>query len=172
MGLILPQPGFLRGLRELCSKYGALLVFDEVITGFRLSYGGAQGRFDIMPDLTTFGKIIGGGLPVGAYGGRADLMRHIAPEGEVYQAGTLSGNPLAMAAGLATLNILKARRLRRSGSPCACVRGGTSGDTQREGRAGADSAHCLAVHRVFHGSASHGLCKRADHGSETFRDLL
>lgn len=107
MGLMLPQPGFLRGLRELCSKYGALLVFDEVITGFRLSYGGAQGRFNIMPDLTTFGKIIGGGLPVGAYGGRADIMRHIAPEGEVYQAGTLSGNPLAMAAGLATLNILK-----------------------------------------------------------------
>ncbi len=107
MGLMLPQPGFLRGLRELCTKYGALLVFDEVITGFRLSYGGAQGRFDIMPDLTTFGKIIGGGLPVGAYGGRADIMKHIAPEGEVYQAGTLSGNPLAMAAGLATLNILK-----------------------------------------------------------------
>ena len=107
MGLMLPQPGFLRGLRDLCTKYGALLVFDEVITGFRLSYAGAQGRFDIMPDLTTFGKIIGGGLPVGAYGGRADIMRHIAPEGEVYQAGTLSGNPLAMAAGLATLNILK-----------------------------------------------------------------
>lgn len=107
MGLMLPQPGFLRGLRELCTKYGAFLVFDEVITGFRLSYGGAQGRFDIMPDLTTFGKIIGGGLPVGAYGGRADIMKHIAPEGEVYQAGTLSGNPLAMAAGLATLNILK-----------------------------------------------------------------
>ena len=107
MGLMLPQPGFLEGLRELCTKYGALLVFDEVITGFRLSYGGAQERFNIMPDLTTFGKIIGGGLPVGAYGGRADIMRHIAPEGEVYQAGTLSGNPLAMAAGLATLNILK-----------------------------------------------------------------
>ena len=107
MGLMLPQPGFLKGLRELCTKYGALLVFDEVITGFRLSYAGAQGRFDIMPDLTTFGKIIGGGLPVGAYGGRADIMRHIAPEGEVYQAGTLSGNPLAMAAGLATLHILK-----------------------------------------------------------------
>ncbi len=106
MGLMLPQPGFLKGLRELCTQYGALLVFDEVITGFRLSYAGAQGRFDIMPDLTTFGKIIGGGLPVGAYGGRADLMRHIAPEGEVYQAGTLSGNPLAMAAGLATLNLL------------------------------------------------------------------
>ena len=107
MGLMLPQPGFLEGLRELCTKYGALLVFDEVITGFRLSYGGAQERFGIMPDLTTFGKIIGGGLPVGAYGGRADIMRHIAPEGEVYQAGTLSGNPLAMAAGLATLNLLK-----------------------------------------------------------------
>lgn len=107
MGLMLPQPGFLKGLRDLCTQYGALLVFDEVITGFRLSYGGAQGRFGIMPDLTTFGKIIGGGLPVGAYGGRAELMKHIAPQGEVYQAGTLSGNPLAMAAGLATLNILK-----------------------------------------------------------------
>ena len=107
MGLILPQPGFLEGLRELCTQNGTILVFDEVITGFRLSYGGAQGRFGIMPDLTTFGKIIGGGLPVGAYGGRADLMKHVAPQGEVYQAGTLSGNPLAMAAGLATLNILK-----------------------------------------------------------------
>lgn len=107
MGLILPQPGFLKGLRKLCTEYGALLIFDEVITGFRLSYAGAQGRFGILPDLTTFGKIIGGGLPVGAYGGRAELMRHVAPEGEVYQAGTLSGNPLAMAAGLATLDILK-----------------------------------------------------------------
>ena len=107
MGLMLPQPGFLEGLRELCTQNGTILVFDEVITGFRLSYGGAQGRFGIMPDLTTFGKIIGGGLPVGAYGGRADLMKHVAPQGEVYQAGTLSGNPLAMAAGLATLNILK-----------------------------------------------------------------
>lgn len=107
MGLMLPVPGFLEGLRELCTKYGALLVFDEVITGFRLSYGGAQERFGITPDITTLGKIIGGGLPVGAYGGRADIMRHVAPEGEVYQAGTLSGNPLAMAAGLATLNILK-----------------------------------------------------------------
>ncbi|MBQ2761760.1 MAG: glutamate-1-semialdehyde 2,1-aminomutase [Mailhella sp.] len=107
MGLMLPQPGFLEGLRELCTQNGTILVFDEVITGFRLSYGGAQGRFGIMPDLTTFGKIIGGGLPVGAYGGRTDLMKHVAPQGEVYQAGTLSGNPLAMAAGLATLNILK-----------------------------------------------------------------
>ena len=90
MGLMLPQPGFLKGLRELCTQYGALLVFDEVITGFRLSYGGAQARFGIMPDLTTFGKIIGGGLPVGAYGGRAEIMRHIAPARGVYQAGTPS----------------------------------------------------------------------------------
>lgn len=107
MGLMLPEPGFLEGLRELCTRYGTLLVFDEVITGFRLSYAGAQGRFGIMPDLTTFGKIIGGGLPVGAYGGKADIMKHVAPQGEVYQAGTLSGNPLAMAAGLATLKLLK-----------------------------------------------------------------
>ncbi len=107
MGLVLPQPGFLQGLRRLCTEHGALLVFDEVITGFRVSYSGAQGRFGIMPDITTFGKIIGGGLPVGAYGGKAEIMRHIAPEGEVYQAGTLSGNPLAMAAGIATLGILK-----------------------------------------------------------------
>ncbi len=107
MGLVLPKPGFLEGLRELASRHGALLIFDEVITGFRLAYEGAQGRFGITPDLTTFGKIIGGGLPVGAFGGRAEIMRHVAPEGEVYQAGTLSGNPLAMAAGLATLKELR-----------------------------------------------------------------
>lgn len=107
MGLVLPVEGYLQGLRELCTKYGALLVFDEVITGFRVSYQGAQGRFGVMPDLTTMGKIIGGGLPVGAYGGKAEYMQRIAPAGDVYQAGTLSGNPLAMAAGLATLNILE-----------------------------------------------------------------
>jgi len=107
MGLVLPKEGFLQGLRDLTKQYGALLIFDEVITGFRLAYGGAQARFGITPDLTTFGKIIGGGLPVGAFGGRADIMRHVSPEGEVYQAGTLSGNPLAMAAGIATLGILK-----------------------------------------------------------------
>ena len=109
MGLVLPKPGFLEGLRELATKYGALLIFDEVITGFRLAYGGAQARFGIEADLTTFGKIIGGGLPVGAFGGKAEYMRHVAPQGEVYQAGTLSGNPLAMAAGLATLGQLKNR---------------------------------------------------------------
>lgn len=106
MGLVLPLPGFLEGLRKLCDEYGALLIFDEVITGFRLSYGGAQGRFHIRPDLTTLGKIIGGGLPVGCFGGSRALMEHVAPKGEVYQAGTLSGNPLAMAAGIATLRKL------------------------------------------------------------------
>lgn len=107
MGLVLPADGFLSGLRELCDKYSSLLIFDEVITGFRVSYGGAQKRFGIKPDLTTLGKIIGGGLPVGAYGGKRDIMRQISPSGGVYQAGTLSGNPLAMAAGIATLSVLR-----------------------------------------------------------------
>ncbi len=107
MGLVLPEEGYLQGLRDICTQYGALLIFDEVITGFRVSYNGAQGRFGIEPDLTTFGKIIGGGLPVGAYGGKAEYMKRIAPAGDVYQAGTLSGNPLAMEAGLATLGILE-----------------------------------------------------------------
>lgn len=107
MGVVLPAPGFLEGLRKLTLSHGALLIFDEVITGFRLSPGGAQQRFNIAPDLTTMGKIIGGGLPVGAYGGRSDIMDMLAPEGPVYQAGTLSGNPLAMAAGTAVLRILK-----------------------------------------------------------------
>jgi glutamate-1-semialdehyde 2,1-aminomutase len=106
MGLVLPAEGFLKGLRELCDRHGALLVFDEVITGFRLALGGAQARYGVRPDLTTFGKIIGGGLPVGAYGGRKDIMDKVAPLGPVYQAGTLSGNPLAMAAGNATLEQL------------------------------------------------------------------
>ncbi len=107
MGVVLPVPGFLEGLRKLTSEYGALLIIDEVITGFRLASGGAQQRFHIDPDLTTLGKIIGGGLPVGAYGGRAEIMNKLAPEGPVYQAGTLSGNPLAMAAGITMLGILK-----------------------------------------------------------------
>jgi glutamate-1-semialdehyde 2,1-aminomutase len=103
VGFIAPEPGFHGELRSLCDRYGALLIFDEVMTGFRVGAGGAQQLLGIRPDLTTLGKIIGGGFPVGAYGGRADLMRRIAPEGPVYQAGTLSGNPVAMAAGLATL---------------------------------------------------------------------
>lgn len=106
MGVVKPAPGFLQGLREIATKYGALLIFDEVITGFRLAKGGAQEYYNVKPDLTTLGKIIGGGLPVGAYGGRKDIMDMLAPLGPVYQAGTLSGNPLAMSAGLVTLNYL------------------------------------------------------------------
>jgi len=106
MGVVPPLPGYLEGLRTATERHGALLIFDEVITGFRVARGGAQERFGVPPDLTVLGKIIGGGLPVGAYGGRADLMRLIAPDGPVYQAGTLSGNPLAMAAGAATLREL------------------------------------------------------------------
>ena len=102
-GLYLPDPGFLEGLQKLCREHGTILIFDEVMTGFRLAPGGAQEIFGITPDLTTLGKIIGGGLPVGAFGGRADIMDHLAPLGPVYQAGTLSGNPLALAAGLAQL---------------------------------------------------------------------
>ncbi len=106
-GFIPPDAGFLEGLRELTQDQGSLLVFDEVMTGFRISYGGAQARFGVTPDLTTMGKVIGGGLPVGAYGGREDVMAMVAPEGPMYQAGTLSGNPLAMTAGIATLELLK-----------------------------------------------------------------
>ena len=106
-GVILPQPGFLQGLRKVANRYNLLLIFDEVITGFRLSYGGAQQLFDIKPDLTCLGKIIGGGLPVGAFGGRKEIMQLLAPQGGVYQAGTLSGNPIAVTAGITTLKMLK-----------------------------------------------------------------
>jgi glutamate-1-semialdehyde 2,1-aminomutase len=106
MGVVPPLPGFLEAAREVCTQRGALLIFDEVITGFRVGWSGAQGRYGVHPDLTTLGKIIGGGLPVGAFGGRADIMDTVAPLGSTYQAGTLSGNPLAMAAGLATLRVL------------------------------------------------------------------
>jgi glutamate-1-semialdehyde 2,1-aminomutase len=106
IGCVLPRPGFLQALRRLTKKYGIVLIFDEVMTGFRVSFGGAQERYGIRPDLTCLGKVIGGGLPVGAYGGRADIMSMVSPEGPVYQAGTLSGNPLAMTAGIETVKIL------------------------------------------------------------------
>jgi glutamate-1-semialdehyde 2,1-aminomutase len=107
MGCVAPAAGYLEGLREITHRSGSLLLFDEVITGFRLGLGGAQAQYRITPDLTCLGKIIGGGLPVGAYGGRAEIMSRVAPEGPVYQAGTLSGNPLAMAAGVAALDALQ-----------------------------------------------------------------
>lgn len=106
MNCVPPVPGFLAGLRALCDEYASLLIFDEVMTGFRVALGGAQASYGVRPDLTTLGKVIGGGMPVGAFGGRADLMDQLAPDGPIYQAGTLSGNPIAMSAGLATLNIL------------------------------------------------------------------
>ncbi len=124
-GLILPAEGYLKKLRELCDRYGILLIFDEVINGFRLALGGAQEYYGVKADLTTLGKIIGGGLPVGAYGGRREIMDKIAPDGPVYQAGTLSGNPLAMAAGIATLKKLRSKEAYR------VLR--TKGDALREG---------------------------------------
>ena len=121
MGCVPPQAGYLEAMREITARHGALLIFDEVMTGFRVAFGGAQERFGIRPDLTTLGKVIGGGLPVGAYGGRKDIMSKVAPVGPIYQAGTLSGNPLAVAAGLAMLRHLKAHpeiydRLERMGA--------------------------------------------------------
>ena len=107
MGCISPKPGYLQGLGDLCDKHGVLLIFDEVMTGFRVAYGGAQSLYGVTPDLTCMGKVVGGGLPCAAYGGRETLMRQMAPDGPVYQAGTLSGNPLAMAAGIATLEALR-----------------------------------------------------------------
>jgi glutamate-1-semialdehyde 2,1-aminomutase len=108
MNLVAPQPGFLQGLRQLCDEYRAVLIFDEVMTGFRVALQGAQGLYGVTPDITTLGKVIGGGLPVGAFGGRRAIMERIAPLGPVYQAGTLSGNPVAVAAGLATLKAIQA----------------------------------------------------------------
>jgi glutamate-1-semialdehyde 2,1-aminomutase len=107
VGVIPPRPGFLEACRAACTKHGALLIFDEVITGFRVAYGGAQARFGVIPDVTCLGKIIGGGLPIGAFGGRAEIMDALAPTGKVYQAGTLSGNPLAVTAGIETLRLLQ-----------------------------------------------------------------
>jgi glutamate-1-semialdehyde 2,1-aminomutase len=123
MGVVPPAPGFLAGLRTLCDDHGVVLIFDEVITGFRVALGGAQERYGVMPDLTTLGKIIGGGFPVGAFGGRREIMERLAPIGPVYQAGTLSGNPVAMVAGLALIRELKQpgvyARLEKSGARLA-----------------------------------------------------
>ena len=145
MGVVPPAPGYLEALREITERHGALLIFDEVMTGFRVAFGGAQQRYGIRPDLTTLGKVIGGGLPVGAYGGRRDIMSRVAPAGPIYQAGTLSGNPLAVAAGLAMLRHLKAHPEiyegleRRAAELCAAVPAGSHGEPRG-----------LDVHVLFH----------------------
>ncbi len=134
MGVVLPGEGFLQLLRDLTDAHGSLLIFDEVITGFRVGRGGAQGLFGIVPDLTCLGKVIGGGLPVGAFGGRREIMSHLAPEGDVYQAGTLSGNPLAVAAGLATLALLDGQEpYRQLEARGAQLEGGILEAAQRSG---------------------------------------
>ena len=131
MNLVLPAPGFLETLREECTRHGALLILDEVMTGFRVAPGGAQAHYGIKPDLTTLGKVIGGGLPLGAFGGRRDIMEKIAPLGPVYQAGTLSGNPIAVAAGLATLKLVSATSPRESGSHDARAGRGLSAEGEK-----------------------------------------
>ena len=140
MGVVLPEPGFLETVREVCSQHGSVFIMDEVMTGFRVALGGAQQRFNIMPDICMLGKVIGGGMPVGAYGGKAEIMDVISPVGNVYQAGTLSGNPIAMASGLATLECL------RESNPYAELEAKTSRLTQglRAAAAKADLPHTLA----------------------------
>jgi len=133
MGLVPPKAGYLQALRRLCDEAGALLIFDEVISGFRAAPGGAQGRYAVRPDMTCLGKIIGGGLPLGAYGGRADIMKVVAPEGPVYQAGTLSGNPLAMAAGLTMLSHLNAKSYERLEAMGARLEAGVDDAIERSG---------------------------------------
>jgi glutamate-1-semialdehyde 2,1-aminomutase len=133
MGVVLPQPGFLEGLRDITTQYGSLLIFDEVMTGFRVGYNCAQGYFGITPDLTCLGKVIGGGLPVGAYGGRAEIMEQIAPSGPIYQAGTLSGNPLAMTAGLETLSQLTPEHYEEFARKAALLEEGIKAAAQKHG---------------------------------------
>ncbi|WP_448098872.1 glutamate-1-semialdehyde 2,1-aminomutase [Luteibacter yeojuensis] len=181
MNCIPPKDGYLAALRELCTQHGALLIFDEVMTGFRVALGGAQAHYGITPDLTCFGKIIGGGMPVGAYGGRRDLMQQIAPSGPIYQAGTLSGNPVAMAAGLAMLQLIQAPgfhddltartvRLtdgilgaaRKAGIPFSVNRVGAmfglffTNETV-ESYAQATAADVAAFNRFFHGMLERGV---------------
>ncbi|WP_426285668.1 glutamate-1-semialdehyde 2,1-aminomutase [Luteibacter sp. E-22] len=181
MNCIPPKDGYLTALRELCTRYGALLIFDEVMTGFRVALGGAQAHYGITPDLTCFGKIIGGGMPVGAYGGRRDLMQQIAPSGPIYQAGTLSGNPVAMAAGLAMLQLIQApgfhddlatrtERLtdgilgaaRKAGIPFSVNRVGAMfglffTNERVESYAQATAADVAAFNRFFHGMLERGV---------------
>ena len=170
MGLVLPADGFLKDLRTLCDTEGIVLIFDEVISGFRASTGGAQKVFGVRPDLTVLGKIIGGGLPVGAYGGRTALMELVAPAGPVYQAGTLSGNPLAMTAGLWSLENLSAR-LQRHGE-AHCRSGGRPRRRRPRRRRGAPGERFrIAAHPIFHRPPGPGLPVRADGRHRSLRRL-
>jgi glutamate-1-semialdehyde 2,1-aminomutase len=195
MGVVPPAPGFLEGLRATCDQAGALLIFDEVITGFRVAYGGAQARYGVRPDLTCLGKIIGGGLPVGAYGGRREIMEQMAPLGPVYQAGTLSGNPLAVAAGLATLRQLREpdvyARLERlgarlqSGLEAAALKAGVPLVVNRVGSmlttffcetpvtdyASAKRADTASYARFFHGMLQRGVFLAASQFEAAFVSL-
>jgi len=166
MGVVLPEPGFLKAVRRLCSDNGALMIADEVITGFRLSLSGAQGLYGIDPDLSTFGKIIGGGLPVGAFGGRKEIMQQIAPCGPVYQAGTLSGNPLSMAAGLAQLRLLKDNPdiYRKLAETASYLEAELSGLIRKRGIPAAVN-RCGSLFTIFFSSApvkSYAAAKKSD----------
>ena len=157
MGMVLPEPRFLQGLRDVCTRYRILLIFDEVITGFRVGTGGAQGWSGVVPDLTCLGKIIGGGLPVGAYGGREDLMRLVAPSGPVYQAGTLSGNPLAMTAGLWSLKRLSKGLYKQLTDLGAQLADGLADAARRRRRRAAGEWHRIGADAVLHISAGQKL---------------
>ncbi len=181
MNCILPLDGYLKALRDLCTQHGVVLIFDEVMTGFRIALGGAQAHYDVTPDLTCFGKIIGGGMPVGAYGGRRDLMEQIAPSGPIYQAGTLSGNPVAMAAGLALLELIQApgfhaalsakNRLLTDGMQAVADEAGVAFSTNSLGGmfglfftaekvhsfAQANAADAAMFNRFFHGMLKRGV---------------
>ena len=177
MGVVLPEEGFLPGLRSITANEGTLLIFDEVMTGFRVSYGGAQELFQIDPDLTCFGKIIGGGLPVGAYGGKNRYLSQIAPEGPVYQAGTLSGNPLAMAAGIATLDQLTRAAYQRLEATCADLYSGLQRLIERRARGSVQLNSFASMFTVFFTERSvrdYGTAKTADKEkfARFFRSLL
>ncbi|RJP78411.1 MAG: glutamate-1-semialdehyde-2,1-aminomutase [Candidatus Zixiibacteriota bacterium] len=165
MGVVPPRTGFLEGLRALCDRHGALLIFDEVMTGFRVHPAGAQGLYSLRPDLSTFGKVIGGGLPVGAYGGRTDLMTLIAPSGPVYQAGTLSGNPLAMAAGLATLKLLDEAAYARLETVSAALEAGLLDACRQAGVPAVVQRVGSMLTLFFHAGPVHNMddASQADH---------
>jgi glutamate-1-semialdehyde 2,1-aminomutase len=167
---ILPADGYLQHLRALCDRYGAVLIFDEVMTGFRVALGGAQERYGVTPDLSTFGKVIGGGMPVGAYGGKASLMRQIAPSGPIYQAGTLSGNPVAMAAGLATLKLIQAPGFHQqleAATQRLCA--GLEAAAQAEGVVFSTSRSCGMFGLYFRAAPATSFAEATESDVEAFR---